>query len=967
MINKGSPAVPGVVVPYLNAYYCTSCLPAWWGLKTSNITETSATVSWTTNDPQGTVLYFGSDPNSLAQYYSNPTLMTAHTVNITGLTTFTTYYYYVGEIIDSHGRHFTPPGSQSDGTPAGFKPSPASFTTLDLQPPTAPANLHTTSIGLTFITIAWDASSDNVGIASYQVYRKKSSDTSFALVGTTTATTLNNTLLQSNTSYDFRVRAKDLAGNNSDFSNVISATTLQPPPPPTAACSDHIDNDGDGKIDYPTDPGCNSPADNDETDTGGGGGGGACTEPTPSRLYFSNRASGANSIVPVDLNTSTTPPVYKNVGTPIPVPDTPGELAANPKGKTLYAIVGTDLAVIDVVSNTIVETIPIGGVSDTHHVVVSPDGKTVYVAYRYSPGVEFRIAVIDASTNTVTDTITNTSNPDNSSFEGCYLPIGLGINPTGNPLYLACRDVDPIMPDRFFMIDTTTKAPMAGTTFSHFSKDQDAGYIDAMAVRPDGLKVYVVRLDTSFSTVEVFDGITGDHTKTISLPLHAAPRAAVATLDDLSVYVVDQGLGTHLINADTDTRVKTLTRTTSWGFDIALSPDGTQLYMMRLGSLYAWDISTSSQALLATITGAFTAGYQVTIVPGAPGEPCAAPAPSRLYFSNTTTSAYSVVPVDLDTGATPPVYKKVDTPIPMPKIPGELASIPSGANKGRYLYAVVGSDLAVIDVVGNQVINTYSGAGGVANTHQMVISPDGKTLYLAYRSTNTKPVKTFRIKAFDINDDPKEPTLKALITDPAFTNCIIPIGIGIHPSGNPLYVACRDAASSQPDRFLLVDTATNIATLASTFVRDSNQSFINSISVRPDGTKVYLTKSATLDKIELFDGITGAHSKSISLPNSSTPKGGVITLDNLKVYVVDQGLGTHLIDSDTDTYVKTLTRLSSYGFGIAMTPDGTQIYPLHLNKLYAWDISTSPETLLATVTGAFTSGIQITITPGGSP
>jgi hypothetical protein len=37
-------------------------------------------------------------------------------------------------------------------------------------------------------------------------------------------------------------------------------------PRPTRACSDGIDNDGDGLIDFPADPGCSSPTDNDETD-----------------------------------------------------------------------------------------------------------------------------------------------------------------------------------------------------------------------------------------------------------------------------------------------------------------------------------------------------------------------------------------------------------------------------------------------------------------------------------------------------------------------------------------------------------------------------------------------------------------------------------------------------------------------------------------------------------------------------
>lgn len=37
------------------------------------------------------------------------------------------------------------------------------------------------------------------------------------------------------------------------------------PPPTPAACADGLDNDGDGKVDYPNDPGCTSATDNDET------------------------------------------------------------------------------------------------------------------------------------------------------------------------------------------------------------------------------------------------------------------------------------------------------------------------------------------------------------------------------------------------------------------------------------------------------------------------------------------------------------------------------------------------------------------------------------------------------------------------------------------------------------------------------------------------------------------------------
>jgi len=51
--------------------------------------------------------------------------------------------------------------------------------------------------------------------------------------------------------------------------NQIAGTNFYVPPynnPPTYQCSDGLDNDGDNLIDYPSDPGCSSATDNDETD-----------------------------------------------------------------------------------------------------------------------------------------------------------------------------------------------------------------------------------------------------------------------------------------------------------------------------------------------------------------------------------------------------------------------------------------------------------------------------------------------------------------------------------------------------------------------------------------------------------------------------------------------------------------------------------------------------------------------------
>ncbi|MBU1036895.1 hypothetical protein KKF32_02575, partial [Patescibacteria group bacterium] len=59
-----------------------------------------------------------------------------------------------------------------------------------------------------------------------------------------------------------------------------------------AQCADGLDNDGDGLIDYPNDPGCSSASDNDEYNApgGGGGGGGGGGIPTPTTVNLSGQA-----------------------------------------------------------------------------------------------------------------------------------------------------------------------------------------------------------------------------------------------------------------------------------------------------------------------------------------------------------------------------------------------------------------------------------------------------------------------------------------------------------------------------------------------------------------------------------------------------------------------------------------------------------------------------------------------------
>ncbi len=112
-----------------------------------------------------------------------------------------------------------------------------SLTVSDTIPPTAPTNLAGQAVSSSQIDLSWTASTDNVGVASYQVERCQGNPCTFAQIGTTTTTNYNDTGLSANTTYSYRVRAVDGSSLMSNYSNVVNAITpplsTSPPNAPT--------------------------------------------------------------------------------------------------------------------------------------------------------------------------------------------------------------------------------------------------------------------------------------------------------------------------------------------------------------------------------------------------------------------------------------------------------------------------------------------------------------------------------------------------------------------------------------------------------------------------------------------------------------------------------------------------------------------------------------------------------------
>jgi len=92
-------------------------------------------------------------------------------------------------------------------------------TSPDSTPPSAPSNLTATGTTSSSVSLSWSASSDNVGVAGYQVFRGGTQ------VGTTTGTSFTDSALSASTAYSYSVKAYDAAGNVSAASSAVSATT----------------------------------------------------------------------------------------------------------------------------------------------------------------------------------------------------------------------------------------------------------------------------------------------------------------------------------------------------------------------------------------------------------------------------------------------------------------------------------------------------------------------------------------------------------------------------------------------------------------------------------------------------------------------------------------------------------------------------------------------------------------------
>ncbi|MHA1613783.1 MAG: fibronectin type III domain-containing protein, partial [Candidatus Thorarchaeota archaeon] len=184
-------------------------------IQITDVTSNSAKISWTTDISANSFVEYGLD-TSYGQMTGQNDSVTSHSVTLTGLLSDATYHFRVRST------------AQTEGVSQDY-----TFTTeeaADITPPTI-SNVQVTNITLTSALISWTTNENSDSLIDY------GTTTDYGLVAGTTATSTTShsvqlTNLSPGTTYHFKVRSKDSAGNIAESSD-NTFDTLPDTTPPT--------------------------------------------------------------------------------------------------------------------------------------------------------------------------------------------------------------------------------------------------------------------------------------------------------------------------------------------------------------------------------------------------------------------------------------------------------------------------------------------------------------------------------------------------------------------------------------------------------------------------------------------------------------------------------------------------------------------------------------------------------------
>jgi len=603
--------------------------------------------------------------------------------------------------------------------------------------------------------------------------------------------------------------------------------------------------------------------------------------------------------------------------------------------------VTNDVSVIDLATNTVVATIPVGfapfGVS------VSADGSRIYVTNRESNNGS--VSVIDAATNTVIATIPVGVNP-----------AGVAVSPDGSLALVANSGSSSVS-----LLETFTNTVLAtiptpgvfpsGVTFhpdgfrAYISAsnrvlvlDVIAGVITAtipvggggygLRVSPDGSRVYVACANTD--NLYVLDAAT--NAVLVVVPVGDAPSGVVISPDGSRVYIANENDATvSVLDAATNTVVANIpvSGLLSGPIGISITSDGQFVYVANILADEVSVISTATNTEVATIpVGVSPVAFGNFISPASDcvGTPqtftiTVNPAPFVQAPADLTVCAGEQIPVVFSGSAGTVFSWTNDNPaIGLPA---------SGTGNLDFPAAQVSvSETAVITVTPD------AGGGGVCPgtpvTFEITVNPVvgvnapgdrtacvGDLVEVLFSAIGNPSAITWT------NDNPAIGLPASGTGDISFNAANVAtvqtatITVGAQAKGGYAYVA----NTSTPGTISVIEIATNTV-VAMIPVGDSPFG----VSVNPNGNAVYVTCESTPGRVYVINSTT--NTVTTSIPTAGIPSGISTSPDGSRIYVITSlPYSIVVIDAQSNTII-TQIPINTGGTPtcITVSPDGNWLY-----------------------------------------
>jgi hypothetical protein len=175
----------------------------------TSITNITAVIEWQTDEPSDSAVQYDDNSSTWGNYLwsnTNTSLVTTHSVTLTGLTADTTYYFRVGSTDGFNNGPTT--SNEVNFTTESFADTTAPQITT---PPTVTGITQTTAV------IEWQTDEPSNSLVDYGLTTSYGYQSTLADYATNHSVTLSG--LTANTDYHFRVGSTDAAGNGPTYSN----------------------------------------------------------------------------------------------------------------------------------------------------------------------------------------------------------------------------------------------------------------------------------------------------------------------------------------------------------------------------------------------------------------------------------------------------------------------------------------------------------------------------------------------------------------------------------------------------------------------------------------------------------------------------------------------------------------------------------------------------------------------------